>query len=85
MTTEQPAAQSITVALHGYFSQRYSGRQRPVIVPLAEAVTPRAVVARLGLPLGALGLVLINNQQATLDTPLHDGDRLDILPLLGGG
>ena len=79
------AAANVTVALHGYFSRQYSGSQRLLIAPLAEAATPRAVIAHLAIPLGAVGLILINNQQATLDAPLRGGDRLDILPLLGGG
>jgi molybdopterin converting factor small subunit len=54
-------------------------------LPLAEAGTPRAAIARLRVPAGAVGLLLINKEQAGMDTPLRDGDVLDVLPLLGGG
>lgn len=85
MTGEQQAIGHITLALHGYFSRAYAGGQRPTIVPLADGDTARAIVSRMAIPPGAIGLALINGAQASLDTPLHDGDRLDILPLLGGG
>ncbi len=86
MTRGQEAAPTVTVALHGYFSRTYSGRGRQTAaLPLDIASTPRSVLSHLALPPGAVGLVLINGNQASLDEPLHAGDRLDVLPLLGGG
>jgi hypothetical protein len=80
-----PAAGRITVTLRGYFSQDLASGVRSVTLPLAEAGTPRAAIARLRVPAGAVGLLLINKEQAGMDTPLRDGDVLDVLPLLGGG
>ena len=77
--------EAVTVLLHGYFSQQHSGSRRRFTLPLAEAATPRIVIARLAVPPGAVGLLLINKQQAGMDSALHAGDTLDILPLLGGG
>lgn len=85
MTEQTGGTDGITVALHGYFSRAFSGSQRTLVVPLADAGTPRAVIDHLAIQPGAVGLVLVNGAQASLDTPLHAGDRLDILPLLGGG
>ena len=85
MTPELQAAAAVTVALHGYFSRAHSGGQQTMLLPPDIAATPRAVVAHLAIPTGAVGLALINGRQASLDDPLRAGDRLDILPLLGGG
>ena len=75
----------VTVVLHGYFSRHLPDGVRAHVLELAQAATPRAAAARLDVPPGAIGLILVNKQQASLDTPLHSGDKLDILPLLGGG
>jgi molybdopterin converting factor small subunit len=75
----------VTVVLHGYFSRQYNVSRRAIVLPLAQAATPRSALAALALPAGAVGLLLVAKQQVTLDTPLHGGDTLDVLPLLGGG
>lgn len=43
------------------------------------------VVSDLDLPREHLGIVLINDLHADLESPLNDGDRLTLLPLLDGG
>jgi molybdopterin converting factor small subunit len=75
----------VTVVLHGYFSRRLPEGAHRYVLELAQAATPRVVAAHLGVPLGAIGLILINREQASMDTPLRAGDSVDILPLLGGG
>jgi sulfur carrier protein ThiS len=47
--------------------------------------TVDAVVKDLGLPERLLGIVVINDQHATVEHRLHDGDCLTLLPLLDGG
>ena len=84
---DRPTADSsgaITVMLRGYFSQHNANR-RAVALPLAQAATPRAVLALLSVPAGGVGLLLVNRQQVSMDSPLRAGDTLEILPLLGGG
>ena len=54
-------------------------------VPLAEAPTVQAALARAGVPAGAVGLLLVNRQTVSMDAALHAGDTLEVLPLLGGG
>lgn len=76
---------TITVVLRGYFSRRLPSSERTVVLPLSSAPTPRAAMARLAVPPGAVGLMLVNKEQAQLDDPLRAGDVLEILPLLGGG
>ena len=83
--TEQPTVNSVTIVLHGYFSRRLPDGIHAVALPLTRAGTPRAALVALAVPLDAIGLVLVNKQQASLDTPLQPGDTVDILPLMGGG
>jgi molybdopterin converting factor small subunit len=47
--------------------------------------SPREVVEGLRFPPHLLGIILINDRHARLDDPLHDGDTLSLLPMLGGG
>jgi hypothetical protein len=82
---DQPAVDSITFTLRGYFSRRLPDGIHAVALPLTQAATPRHALAELGVPLDAIGLVLVNKQQASLDTALQPGDAVDILPLMGGG
>lgn len=76
---------TIIVVLRGYFSRHIPEDQRLQVLSLDQAATPRAVIAHLLVPPGAVGLLLVNREQVTMDTPLHAGDTLEILPLLGGG
>lgn len=76
---------TVTVILRGYFSRRLPVGGKTFSLPLAETPTARAAVTRLGVPLPAIGLVLINRQQGDLDTSLQGGDTVELLPLLGGG
>jgi hypothetical protein len=80
-----PPADGVTVTLHGYFSREYSGNRRSFTVPFTEDATPRTILTHLAVPLGAVGLLLVNKRQTTMDSELHAGDALDVLPLLGGG
>jgi sulfur carrier protein ThiS len=47
--------------------------------------TVHEVVKDLKLPEQLLGIVVINDQHATVEQPLRDGDCLTLLPLLDGG
>jgi hypothetical protein len=79
------AAGTVTIVLRGYLGRDLPTGTRSVTLPLAQAPTPRAVATRLSVQISAVGLVLVNKQQAGMDTPLHAGDVVDILPLMGGG
>jgi hypothetical protein len=76
---------AVTVILRGYFSRQLPSGGKTFTLRLADVPTPRTAAVRLSVPLPAIGLVLINRQQASMDTPLHPSDVLEFLPLLGGG
>ena len=58
---------------------------RGLAVELAEGGTARDLALHLGLPLDDIKIVMINGRHASLDTPLHDGDRVAFFPAVGGG
>jgi len=45
----------------------------------------RAVVADLQLPPQHFGIVLVNGVHADVETILAEGDRVVIMPIIGGG
>jgi|GEM_PF-6293826 len=85
IASQHACQDTVTIILRGYFGRHLPDGRRTMVLSLADAPTPRAAMARLSVPAGAVGLVLINREQATIDTPLHAGDTLELLPLLGGG
>ncbi len=78
-------ADTVTVVLRGYFSHYVQDSVRTVSLPLAEAPTPRAALARLAVPLAAVGLLVVKKEIVEPDAPLAAGDTLEVLPLLAGG
>ena len=49
--------------------------------PLSAAV----LAGKLGLPLAAIKIVLVNGRRVALDQPLTDGDRVGFFPAMAGG
>ncbi len=43
------------------------------------------LLARLGLPEAEVGVLLVNGRDASFDQGLRDGDRVTIIPPIGGG
>jgi molybdopterin converting factor small subunit len=77
----------ITVKLHGILRDY---RPRGVKVDQFEIDVDEAAVARLaaehfGIPPKRVHAVFINGQDASLDTPLHDGDYVRLFPPVVGG
>jgi sulfur carrier protein ThiS len=57
----------------------------PPDMPLPENARVADVIARLGIPAGAEFMVLLDKGPATLETPLHNGATLELLPIVEGG
>ncbi|NUQ38585.1 MAG: MoaD/ThiS family protein [Caldilineales bacterium] len=52
---------------------------------LEAAETVAAALAALGLPGDVPLIVLVNERVAHDHTPLHDGDEVHLVPVIGGG
>lgn len=72
----------VTVRLHGSFRV---GRFREEVLAYPEGTAAAQVVLDLDIPLTQPDIVIINDERATLDRVLHDGDLLSLFPLVAGG
>jgi len=72
----------INVKLIGLFK---TGRftQRDLEVPEGSRVDD--VISSLGLPRQHFGIVLVNERHAEPGSPLHEADRLVLMPIVDGG
>ena len=50
-----------------------------------DTFTAKDIIEELGLRRQHVGAVAVNGIHAPLEQKLHEGDRLMILPLMGGG
>ena len=60
-------------------------KNRNQTVEVTNGSTARDLVRLLGIRLEAVGVLSINDRQATLDQQLKDGDIISIIPPIGGG
>ena len=72
----------ITLKLVGAFRV---GRFKEDVREYPPSTCVREVVEDLRIPNPLLGAVLINDVHAGVDSMLHDGDRLCLLPFMDGG
>ncbi|MGQ9457268.1 MAG: MoaD/ThiS family protein [Anaerolineae bacterium] len=74
----------VIVHVHGGLL-RFSGGVSPLELDLPEGTTVAEVMARLGVPPSEVFTTVVNRQFVSEDTPLRDGDRLDLVPPIPGG
>ncbi|WP_432820874.1 MoaD/ThiS family protein [Trichloromonas sp.] len=72
----------VTVKLYGSFRVH---RFKEGLGHYPEGATVQAVVVALGIPLEQADIVIINEQRASIEHVLHDGDVVAIFPLVAGG
>ena len=76
----------VTVHLHTILQYSPQGRLNQVELSLEEGATVGNVLDRLKIALEPEALILvINHHVADVQTPLKDGDRLDLVPAISGG
>jgi sulfur carrier protein ThiS len=54
-------------------------------IPIETGQTVSNVIRELGLNPDLVAIVMINGRQGFKDHPLHPGDKVKLLPLVGGG
>ncbi len=77
----------ISVKLFPTVAARSQSKQRDLTLPFRNGITAGDVLKQEGFPDDYIRylVVMINGQQAKLETPLNDGDVLDIMVALAGG
>jgi molybdopterin synthase sulfur carrier subunit len=76
--------ETIGVKMFGGLEER-CGRQRQAAISAATVPTVAALIAALGLPPTAVGLILINGLHADAGSALTAGDEVALFPPVGGG
>jgi hypothetical protein len=77
----------IDVKMMPLLAKRATSRKEELVVPFAPGLTPAAVAEAEGFSgpdLEAI-LAIVNGNQVELDTPLADGDRLELMVGIAGG
>ncbi len=77
--------ETISVHLFAGLEAQTGERRTEAHLALSDAPTVGALCARLGLPAGATGIVLVNGHHARPDRALAAGDQVSLFPPLGGG
>jgi len=54
-------------------------------VRLADGAQVSDLLAALGIGVDDVGVLMVNRQDGRFDQELHDGERVTIIPLIGGG
>jgi len=73
---------NIKVKLFAYFRE---GRFKEAAFRYDEGTTPGTIVTALGIDPDDVGVIMVNNRQADMDTALGDSDTVAIFPKIGGG
>lgn len=82
---EADEAGEVRVRLFAGLESRTSEGRSELDLEPAAAPTVAALLDGLGLPRGAVGLVLVNGLHATFGSTLAAGDEVAVFPPLGGG
>jgi sulfur carrier protein ThiS len=72
----------LTVKLYGPLR---TGRFEERVVELPPGASVLEVIAEVGVPEKAVGILLVNGRHALIDHVACDGDRVDLMPPIGGG
>ncbi len=75
----------LTIRLFGDLRRYLPRGQETIDLDLPEGATPSTVLERIGIHPGEVWLVRANKQIIAEDTPLSDGDDLEIFEPVGGG
>lgn len=54
-------------------------------ITVPDGSTVATVITALSVPLAEVKIIFINGVHAEPESPLHDGDRLGLIPAVGGG
>lgn len=77
----------IEIRLFAHFRQYlpHASDSKKAMVPLKGHWMAKEVLAKLGIPSELPKVILINGVQGSLETQLHTGDTLTVIPPIAGG
>jgi len=62
-----------------------AGRFGENVLELPSGSSVQQIMKETGIPEPFMGIMVVNGKHAQLDTILEDGDKIDLLPIVGGG
>ncbi len=75
----------ITVELQAYLEQYSPDGQAVFEYTLPDGAAVQTLVRQLSVPEEMASVIVLNDRSADFDDPLQDGDRVILIPPLGGG
>lgn len=75
----------VTVELQTYLEQYSSNGQSLFKCTLPEGATVQTLVRQLNVPEELASVIVLNDRLAEFPDPLHEGDRVTLIPPLSGG
>lgn len=75
----------VKVELQTYLQQYSPDGQSVFDHELPDGATVDKLIRSLGLPEELASVIVLNDASADFDDPLHEGDRVTLIPPLSGG
>ena len=75
----------VTVELQAYLEQYAPNASAVFEYDLPEGASVHDLTRKLGVPEELANVIVIGNSTADFSQPLHEGDRITIIPPLAGG
>lgn len=74
----------VTIQIHGELQRHTDGASR-MELDVPAGTTVAQVMERLGVPQAEVFTVVVNRRMVAEETALQEGDRVDLIPPIGGG
>ncbi len=78
-------AMGITLKLYGNLRRYAEGKRETSQVNVVEGTTIRALLESRGVPENGWWMAAVNDQVVDAETPLHEGDLVEVFDPVGGG
>ena len=75
----------VTVELQAYLEKYSPNGQAVFEYTLPDGATVQTLARELNVPEEMASIIVLNDRNADFDDPLHDGDRVTLIPPLAGG
>jgi len=75
----------VSVKLHAGLAGRGGDPKRDRVVDIENGWTVGSVLAALDVSLSSARAIFLNAKHASVDSPVTEGDTLDVFPAIGGG
>ena len=75
----------VTVELQAYLEQYSPSGEAVFPYTLPEGATVQTLVRQLNVPEELAGVIVLNERSGDFEDPLHEGDRVTLIPPIAGG